>query len=275
MMPTEIKDRLSAVGMERDADVDIAEAALLLGAATRPGVPLDPYRRHLEKVVREVATLAGDDPALDLQAQALSDVIARRYGYIGAEDAFEDLESANLTRVIDRRTGLPVAIGIVYLKVAGDLGWDMVGIDFPARFLLRLEHAGERAIVDPFDAGRLVTPVELRDLFKAVAGQHAELKPGYFRAMTKREVLLRLENNVKIRLLRQDRLEDALHHVETMLLFAPEVALLWREAGLINARLDNVKAAVAALEEFMRRDGDDTNAYRTSVLLQELRARLN
>lgn len=275
MTPTEIREQLSAVGQKRDSDVDLFEAALLLGASMRPGVALDPYRRHIEKLTREVATYGGEDTSLEAQAEALSAVIAKRYGYVGVDDAFDDLDSANLTRVIDRRTGLPVALGIVYLKAALDLGWHLVGIDFPARFLLRLEHAGERAIVDPFDSGRVVTPMELRNLFKAVAGQHAELKPDHFRPMTKREVLLRLENNLKIRLLKLDRLEEALGHVETMLLFAPEVAMLWREAGLINARLDNVKAAVAALEEFMRRDGDDTNAYRTSVLLQELRARLN
>jgi regulator of sirC expression with transglutaminase-like and TPR domain len=93
--------------------------------------------------------------------------------------------------------------------------------------------------------------------------------------MTPREVLLRLQNNIKARLLQARQFEDALDVIETMLLIAPNATALWRESGLLNARLDNVKAAVAALEEFMRRDSGDTSRYRTSVLLQELRGRLN
>lgn len=272
-----IRERLATIGRTPDAAVAIAESALALAMVRRANVALDPYQRHLDKLAREVGQYAGDGGAASVEAQveALREVVAKRYGYVGAEDAFDDLDAANLTYVIDRRTGLPVALGVIYIHAAEAQGWNLVGIDFPARFLLRLEHQGSRVMLDPFNGLRPLQVSDLRALFKAIADADAELMPAHYRAMTSREVLLRLQNNIKARLLQARQVEEALEIIETMLLIAPGATALWREAGLLNARLDNVKAAVAALEEFLRRESGDSSRYRTSVLLQELRARLN
>jgi len=278
MKPTpDIRQRLTAIGAAADHAIDIAGAALALAVVRRPDVALEPYRRHLDKLAREVGQHAGRgaETPIETQIEALREVVAKRYGYIGAEDAFDDPEAANLTRVIDRRSGLPVALGIIYIHAAKAQDWTLAGVDFPARFLLRIEHQGQRVILDPFDGLRALGAVDMRALFKAIAGSDAELSPAHYRVMTPREVLLRLQNNIKARLLQARQLEDALDVIETMLLIAPNATALWRESGLLNARLDNVKAAVAALEEFMRRESRDTSRYRTSVLLQELRGRLN
>jgi len=77
------------------------------------------------------------------------------------------------------------------------------------------------------------------------------------------------------RLIREERWDDVLEAIETMLLFAPGEVDQWREAGLLHARMDHVEDAVRALEEYMRRCGGDDTRYNTSVLLQELRSRLN
>ena len=72
----------------------------------------------------------------------------------------------------------------------------------------------------------------------------------------------------------RERLDEALERVETTLLFAPDVAALWRESGLLSAKLDRVEAAVAALEQFLRLNPGDSARFQMSVLLQELRGRL-
>ena len=60
-----------------------------------------------------------------------------------------------------------------------------------------------------------------------------------------------------------------------MVLFAPHQADLWHEVGLLHARLDHIKDAVRALEEYLRQTGGEDVGYNASVLLQELRAKLN
>jgi len=178
-------------------------------------------------------------------------------------------------RVIDSRQGLPVAIGILFIVTARALGWDISGLDFPGRFLVRLEAGGARKILDPFAGGAEIKARDMRDMFKAVAGNHVELTPGDYLDMSNRGILLRLQGNIKSRLLRGKRWDDALEVIETMTLFAPGEAELWREAGLLQNRLNHVAEAVRALEEYLRRTGGGEARYNASVLLQELRARLN
>ena len=276
--PPDIRARLVKIGEGADEDIDIAEAALILAAADRPGVALEPYRRHLDRLVADVRAYAGGtEPAvaLDLRIEALVQVIVKRYAYGGTEAVFDDLDAANLMRVIDNRQGLPVVIGILFIHAARVLGWPISGLDFPGRFLVRMEFEGERKILDPFGGGRVLEARDMRDMFKAVAGAHVELTPEHYRDVGNRDILLRLQGNIKTRLLRGERPEDAVEVLETMLLFAPDHAKLWREKGMLHARLDDVKEAVEALEEYLRRRGGEGKRYKASILLQELRARLN
>ena len=277
-LPLDIRERLTEIGKAGDGEIDLGLAALSLASCQRPGVPLEPYLRHLDGLAADVRAYTGGtepDVGLDLRIEALVQVIVRRYGYGGTDAVFDDLDAANLMRVIDSRLGLPVAIGILFIATARTLGWDISGLDFPGRFLVRLEAGGTRKILDPFAGGAVVETPDMRDMFKAVAGNHVELTPGHYRAMGNRDILLRLQGNIKVRLLRGERWDDALETIETMLLFAPGEAELWREAGLLHARLDHLADAVRALEEYLRRTGGGDARYNASVLLQELRTRLN
>ncbi len=279
MKPTpDICKYLVKVGSQSDDAIDLIETTLLLGTIDRSPIKLDPYRRHLAQLSEDVANyLAGIDPYPDVfaRAEALVQILHYRYGYVGTEDAFQDPEAANLTRVIDRRSGLPVSIGILYLVTARAQGWFADGLNFPGRFLVRLEQDGERVIIDPFGGGRILETPDLRDMLKSFSGNHAELKPRHHAVMSNRHILIRLLGNIRGRLLRADRLDDAVDVIETMLLFAPKEADLWREYGLLQSRLDNVADAISALEEYLKLGASTDVLYGTSVLLQELRLRLN
>lgn len=273
----EVRAELVRLAGVDDSAIEVTEAALMLAQLSRPRALMQPYRRHLARLVADVSAYVkgADAGTVDLRAEALAQVLARRYGYRAADPDDGDPDQANLTRVIDGRRGTPAALGVLYLHVARALDWPAAGLAFPQRFLVRIEGESERVIVDPAAGGEIVTPPDMRALLKAATGIDAELAPPHYRALGNREILLRLHDERKVRLLRRERLDDALHAVETMLFFAPAVARLWREAGILNARLDRLEAAVAALEEYMRHDPGDTARYRASVLLQELRSRLS
>ncbi|HEC90207.1 MAG TPA: tetratricopeptide repeat protein [Alphaproteobacteria bacterium] len=276
---TAIRRRLARIGKQADGDIDLTEAAMVLASIDHPGGVAESYHRHLNRLARDVGAYAGGPQeaagcALGLRRDALRQVVAKRYGYAGSEEVYGEKEGANLMRVIDRRRGLPVVLGLIYMHVAGQLGWSAQGLDFPARFVVRLDFEGKRLILDPFAGGRTLEARDMRDLYKAVAGNQAELTPDQYRPVGNRNILLRIQNNVKVRYMRAERLDEALDTIELMLLFAPAEAALWREAGLLNARLDRVKEAVRALEEYLRHQESEAGRYRTSVLLRELRGRL-
>jgi regulator of sirC expression with transglutaminase-like and TPR domain len=252
----------------------LAEAALALAARDRPRVDLARYHHHLASLAREVAEEASADGDTNQRVAALNTVILGRYGYQGDTLTYDDLQNANLMRVIDRRKGLPVALGILYIHAARAQGWDMAGLAFPGHFLVRLQAGNGRAVLDPFHGGRVREAAELRDLLKAMAGNEVELTPAHYAPVSDRAILLRLQTNLKLRLLESHQLEKALAVIEGMTLFAPDLASLWREAALINAQLGNFRAAIVAAERFLALADDGAARHQMAALMQKLKTRL-
>ncbi len=223
-----------------------------------------------DEVTRVIAKR--DEGGVDDAASALSGVIAMRYGYQGDQLSFDDLQNANLMRVIDRRKGLPVSLAIIYLHVGRSQGWDLSGLNFPGHFLIRLDRAGQRSILDPFNGGIVRTPSDMRDLLKSVAGIEAELEPVHYAPVSDRDVLIRLQSNIKNRHVQAERYDAALETLRTLLLLAPSEPSLWHEAGLLNAQAGNLVAAIEALEHVLTLGLSHQDAHRTATLLQRLKA---
>lgn len=269
---------LRRIGGAAGSTVDLAEGAVALAAFDRPRVPLARYLHHLDVLagdLAEAAAAAGDpEPPLDRRAQLLARVMAERHGYAGDRQTYDDLQNANLMRVIDRRRGLPVALGILYIHAARAQGWSAVGLNFPGHFLIRLDGRGGRLILDPFAEGRVRTVADLRELLHQTQGPDTELTPAHYETAADRDVLMRLQNNIRIRLIHDEQIERAVQVLEGMLLFAPDQPGLWREAGLLHAHLGNLRAGIAALEKFIE-IGADAQRHDATIMLQSLRARLN
>ncbi len=259
-----------------DAGIDLAEAALLLAARERAGVSLARYRDHLGELANAVKTHPGSTSgSLEGRQSALADAVHGVFGYAGDRQTYDDLQNANLMRVIDRRRGLPIALGILHIHCGRALGWDICGLNFPGHFLIRLDDGGARMILDPFNGGAEVTAAELRELLKATHGPDAELAPEHYAPAGNRDILIRLENNRKIRLLKADRITEGLQSVEDMLLFAPGEPSLWHEAGVLNAHLGNLRAALLAFEHCHDLSEHPGEKARVAGLMNDIRTRLN
>src|ERR1700730_8125653 len=169
---------LRELGASGGRILPIAEAALALASFERPRVDFGHYRDHLRLVARDVGKhpdAAGD---LAARARALNEIILLKYTYSGDALTYDDLQNANLIRVIDRRKGLPVALGILYIHAARAQGWDMAGLAFPGHFLVRLSDDPGRVIIDPFHGGQVCGAAELAALLKDAKRRDRRQMPG-------------------------------------------------------------------------------------------------
>jgi regulator of sirC expression with transglutaminase-like and TPR domain len=269
-------DRLRDLCAGDGRRLDLLEAALALSEHSR-GEPLDlaPFRQHVAAMAADLGDLVHRRGAAP---ERLAEIVARSYGYRGDTQSYDDLQNADLVRVIERRKGLPVALSILYLNIARAQGWEAEGLAFPAHFLIRVGIEGARHVVDPFHDGQVRDAAQLRGLLRQMLGAEAELHPQYFDPVSDRDVLLRLENNVRLRLVRREDWTGAAQSLERMLAIAPDRPALLFESGQLNARLDKRRAAIAAFERFLDLEGgagDPTLRQQASALLQELRRGLN
>ncbi len=113
----------------------------------------------------------------------------------------------------------------------------------------------------------------LHRLLRAVEGEQADLRPGLLAPMSSRAVLLRLQGNIKTRRLGAGDVAGALACIEDMLRIATDHARLWREAGILNQRLEHVDAALRCYERFLHLVPQGEAASRTRAAMEQLRSR--
>jgi regulator of sirC expression with transglutaminase-like and TPR domain len=263
-----------------DDKINLAHAALALAALDQPGVSLERYGNHLEKVGREVTNryaalmAAGAENDCGARLAALKYVLADTHAYQGDTQSYEDLQNASLIRVIDRRKGLPVALAVLYIHAARAQGWTAWGLDVPGHFVCRLDQGGQRLIFDPFNACRTLEAADLRAFVKAALGEGAELSARYFEPASNRAILVRLQNNIKYRLIAAEDYEGALKVVENMRLIDPAEFRLLLDAGVLYARTNRKPQAIAALEDYIKVAPYDQERHDAALLLQKLRQEL-
>ena len=267
-----IEAELAAVGAAPEQRIDIARTALALAALDHPEADRASYAAHLDQLARDVAALSPQ--GWEQAAAALAQALAATHRYRGDDATYDDMQNADLMRVIDRRKGLPVALGILYLHAGRAQGWRMVGLAFPGHFLIRLELDDGRAILDPFARGRILGSGELRALAERVAGRDG-LDPRFTDAASDREVLLRLLNNIKSRALQAQDAGRAAEILHRMTLIAPGQSSLWGELGLIEAARGNLGRAIQLLQRWRELAPSEEERQRAAAALQQARKRLN
>ncbi len=272
---TDVLVNLNIVGSLEDGEIDLADAALMLGALDHPDKRVEQYRDHLAELAGHASAVKAQAADIHDRAQVLHDVVFADGGYLGDTETYDDTDNANLMRVIDRRRGIPVSLGIILIHVARSLRWEIAGINFPGHFLLRLRAEGESAIIDPFDGARMLQMSELKRLLKGVYGKDLPMKPDFVRSVGNRDILLRLQNNIKTRALQQSDTPRAVEVLRRMALIAPGHGETNIELAALEAGQGNLKSAVMVLEDYLALGGAALNDRDAERMLDELKRGLN
>jgi len=275
--PDEAFQYVRYAGTLPDAEIDLGAAALALALLFLPGVRPERYRHHLRKLgeltgeEHALRLKAGEQDSAELRLSCLRRVLHEQQGYAGDNQSYDDIQNANLIRVIERRRGLPVALGLLYIVAGRHCGWQVEGLNFPGHFLVRLEMDGERLIADPFRAGAEMDAAALRGLLKSIAGEKAELSHQFYLPVSNRDILIRLQNNLKKRLIEQEDYAQAVIVVEAMEALAPDEYRALFDKGILYAKLGQKGQAIKAIEDYITRAPDARDRQQAQGILQQIR----
>ena len=161
-----------------DATIDLAEAALLIAAEAYPGLDVARYVGALDALAAEaepvVRGAGGDGERVRRLVQFLA--VDRRFR--GNQDDYYDRRNSFLNEVLERRTGIPITLAVVYIEVARRLGLVVLGVGFPGHFLAKHPGARRELIIDPF-FGQFLSMRDCEQRLRAVLGDeaHARARP--------------------------------------------------------------------------------------------------
>jgi regulator of sirC expression with transglutaminase-like and TPR domain len=119
-------------------DFPLDYAALLIGAWDYPQRDVDTYREQLDSIASFAAPEVERASSGIGRARAISDCLFERLGFCGNTDDYYDPRNSFLADVLDRRTGIPISLSVLYLEVARRVGVLAQGVNFPGHFLVRV-----------------------------------------------------------------------------------------------------------------------------------------
>lgn len=184
----------------RGEGLDLEEGAWLFVQTRYPDAPVEAYRAQLDDWagrLREEMTSAADGKGI---LERINGWLFGELGFRGNEENYYDPANSYLNLVMDRRTGIPITLGVVYLLLSRRLNLPVTGIGMPGHFLCRYQTPREEHYIDAFHSGRLLTRADCVGRLKQFAGEHDEtmLQP-----LSPRKILHRMVSN--LHLLHKDR----------------------------------------------------------------------
>jgi regulator of sirC expression with transglutaminase-like and TPR domain len=245
-------------------DEDLASPALLIPLLESPRLDAAPYLARLDAMGLEMrARLAarGLDPleanALDLVTE-LNRYLFEEQKFTGNRERYEDPRNSFLNQVLERRTGIPITLALVYLEVARRSGVRAIGVNFPGHFLLRIPSGRpthgfrEDLIVDPFHAGALLSEPDCRRLLKKHVGEDAAFDPELLAPASKPQILSRMLLNLKRIYVRMRSFPQARDVTDLLLAVDPSALTELRDRGLLAYHLNDFSAALRDLSHYLQ-----------------------
>jgi len=266
------EDRFAALARALVADpahpVDLAEAALLVAADHRPGLDVSAQLARLDALAdgaRPTVLAAWSDAA---RVEALNRFLFQHEGFRGNTEAYEDPRNSLFDCVLERRTGLPITLSLVYLEVGRRLGLPVEGIGFPGHFLVRWRGRAD-VVVDAFH-GRILDDRALAAMLRSALGRDVPFSRMELRPIAPRDFLVRLVSNLKRHTALAGDFEATLRCCERLLQLRPDDPEELRDRGLVLAQLECVEPARDDLARFLALAPDHPSAPAVQARLHEL-----
>ncbi len=247
----EIRQRFSEVVGSSAAKLDLAKAALFVAAEEEPHVDVAHYLSVLDKLGK--AAKIRVEAKLGDAVQAFNDFLFDEQGFKGNESNYYDPHNSFLSDVLDRRTGIPITLSIVYVEVGRRAGLQVDGIGMPGHFIVRVREPGEvdSSLVDPFNRCAIDRDGCQERLDEVFSG-NVTLRDEHLRASTEREILVRLLSNLKAIYTQAGLYRQALATVERILIIVPGVAGEHRDRGALLAHLDRFPEAIFETQLYLQ-----------------------
>jgi regulator of sirC expression with transglutaminase-like and TPR domain len=258
--------------------LDLAEAALLIAQEEQPSLDVSAYLHRLDELASTVRARLSESPSpADIVLQ-LNIQLFREEGFRGNTSAYYDPANSFLNEVLDRKTGIPITLSVVYLEVGRRLGLPLVGVGFPGHFLVKYTGPDGDVVLDPFLGGITLDHQQLRHKLQTMYGEQNPLLdqlPQLLAPASKKEILLRMLRNLKSVYLQKNDFPRALSVIERILLVEPNVPMEIRDRGSVHQRLGHVQAALQDFQRYLTLAPRADDAEAVKVMVQRMTAQLN
>ena len=253
------------------SEPDLARAALTIALPEYPELDIGQHLMHLDRMAERVNEAAGAEEGDYRRLACVDYVLFKQEGFKGNEEDYYDPENSFLNRVMVRRRGIPITLSVLYMEVARRVGLEVRGVGFPGHFLVKTVCDGQEIFVDPFHGGSILSQSDLQELLDKLYGGRLEVQPEYVSAVSNKQIVQRMLNNIKLIYANRQDPKRCLRVVEQLVILNPDDAEQLRDRGLLRLRLEDGAGALTDLERFLELAPDSGSAATVKEQIKRIR----
>lgn len=259
-------------------EVELDRATLLIAAEEYPQLDVEKYLAQLDHFADALRDLHRAQPDPLLRLFSLNHQLFNQLGFRGNTETYYDARNSFLNDVMDRRSGIPISLSVIYIEVARRLSLPVFGVGMPGHFLVKYRDGERDVILDPFHAGRILSVERCAEMVEEMYGETIRFQLSFLSEVTKKQILTRMLLNLKGVYARVPDHPRTIAVIERALLITPGAMTEIRDRGLAQLELGRYRQALNDLEAYLQRlpHAEDADEVREKIReLRQRQARLN
>ena len=190
----------------------------------------------------------------------------------GDLDDYYNPKNNFLNYVLDRKTGIPITLSILYTEIAKYANLDLKIVGFPSHVIVKYK---EEMILDPFNRGRLLEIEDLQEILYQNYGDSVEFEAEYLNQISEEKILVRMLRNLKNSYTDSFAYDMAILCNKMILGIVPHSVDEIRDMGILEDKLGNYENAVKFLNTYLEKDPNAEDVDFVLELIREIRNKIN
>jgi len=193
-------------------------------------------------------------------------------GFVGEQDDYYNPKNNFLNVIIDKKSGIPITLSVIYVEIAKHIGLDLRLVGFPSHVLVKYS---EEMILDPYGKGRLLTVDDLQDLLDRNYGGGVQFSPEFLNETDDEKILIRMVRNLKNSYIQSFNYDMAMHCINMILGVEPDSPGEIRDRGILESRLLQYNHAIMSLNRYLELSPEAEDADFVLDLIRSIKERIN
>jgi len=261
------------VSFSKNLNYNLVEKCLKMAQILEyPELNISKYVEKINEMGNSLKIKIGQVKNSTYHISMLNEYLFDELGFDGAEEDYYDPGNSFLNVVLDKKTGIPITLSIIYAEVAKSIGLNLQIIGFPGHVIVKYK---EEIILDPFYSGRLLTIEDLEEILTKNFGEVDVLVPEYLNEATTDQLLTRLLRNLKNAYTQSYAYNNAMKCTDMILGMQPESPEEIRDKGILEERLLRYDKAIPLLNKYLELQPEADDADFILELIKSVREKSN
>ncbi len=211
-----------------------------------------------------------DNPTYKISV--LNEHLFQNWGFQGDKDDYYNPKNNFLNDVIEKKSGIPITLAIIYTEIAKYIGLDLRIVGFPSHIVVKY---GEEMILDPFNGGKLLSSDDLNDILFQKYGEEVKFSPEYLNEIIPEKILIRMTRNLKNSYVQSYAYDMAMRCINMTLALEPISSEEIRDKGILEDRLLNHDQALTCLNQYLEINPNAEDVDFILDLIKNIREKIN